>query len=147
MNKENKKMRLIDAEKILDVLNEMHNMNLYPNEVNFASFVVKDAKEIDAVPVVRCKDCKNKDDETINDNLVFCYMTGTRVSHNGYCYLGKEKEKYERFNGTSYSQNIRYNPCEECKKQGSNLINGKDGDIMIKCYDCPLSNWEWLKEK
>ncbi len=46
-------MRLIDADALADTLNELGVP--YRADVQFAIF---DAQTIDAVPVVRCKDCK-----------------------------------------------------------------------------------------
>ena len=46
--------RLIDADAVLEELKRMEV------ELIYTAVVVKDAPTIDAVPVVRCKDCKHR---------------------------------------------------------------------------------------
>ena len=33
-----------------------------------------------------------------------------------------------------------YNPCEECHNRGDDYYYDEDGDLMMRCHDCPL--WE-----
>lgn len=73
-------MRLIDA----DALPEYTGYALSANEVAMA---VEDAPTIDAVEVVRCRDCKwyDKHDKR-------CKVWNHGVLSIGYCYRGEERE-------------------------------------------------------
>lgn len=57
---------------------------------------IDDAPTIDAVPVVRCKDCKwSHHDLDTEDNLVFmCEMWDEypMANEDGYCHKGRRKE-------------------------------------------------------
>ena len=49
--------------------------------------VVKDISAVDAVPVVRCKDCKwwGDDDHLSTDEIKYCQFGRYMVGKNGYC--------------------------------------------------------------
>ena len=55
--------------------------------------LVKNAPTIDAVPVVRCKDCKFGDWDSDPDDAMVCMMTkdGFWRSGNDFCSFGKRK--------------------------------------------------------
>ena len=38
-----------------------------------------------------------------------------------------------------------YDPCDECHENGDDYYQDKDGDWMLRCYDCPL--WEFNSER
>ena len=92
-------MRLIDA----DALKWIISNNVYKVRDRFGSedygmfwiggiqMVIDAAPTIDAVPVVRCKDCVNfeRDDaEGIEDWFAGC---GVRAEEDGYCAWGERK--------------------------------------------------------
>ena len=47
---------------------------------------------VDAVPVVRCKDCKHSIDYDFSEGQGFCDLTGLIVRENFYCAEGKKNE-------------------------------------------------------
>lgn len=65
-------MRLIDADALnLDDLNDCGNFAVYLSDVEY---MIENAPTIDAVPVVRCKDCKFYDRDA-------CLCLNTRNSY------------------------------------------------------------------
>ena len=74
-------MRLIDADELL----------LAARQEGAYGYVsakeIADAPTIDAVPVVRCKDCVNF--ETGD----WCVLTGARAREDGYCAWGEREEE------------------------------------------------------
>ncbi len=49
-------------------------------------------KALDAVPVVRCSECKLHESSAFYPDMLFCVEHGIYVDPNGYCYLGERKE-------------------------------------------------------
>ena len=47
---------------------------------------------VDAVPVVRCKECKHYCGEETYTNHRICKMWNEEVFANGYCYYGERKD-------------------------------------------------------
>lgn len=84
-------MRLIDAEKLREEYLGMPNCyNGFSDTYDKAMIVdmVDEQPTIDAVPVVRCKDCKYwRDDDCKNDNHGYC-----PISENDFCSRGVRKE-------------------------------------------------------
>lgn len=92
-------MRLIDA----DALKETICTNVYPvadgfNSRDYGMFwtggiekAIDEAPTVDAVPVVRCKDCKyyEETDETIGT----CLLTESGAHIKGYCSWAEVKEE------------------------------------------------------
>lgn len=80
----------VKAFAIYDVLEECYN-------------TVKDMPTIDAVPVIRCKDCKHFElnhFENVNGiplivahEICMRWADGVQSSQEGYCFLGEKKEK------------------------------------------------------
>ena len=62
---------------------------------------IADAPTIDAVPVVRCRDCKFGDWDSETDDAMVCMRTkdGFWRSGNDFCSLGKRKDG--EWNGNS----------------------------------------------
>jgi len=80
-------MRLIDADALL----EIYERNSITDIVVVCDKTVrqhlKAAPTIDAVHVVRCKDCDHADhDIPMSKNFVYCNMWGTISYGNGYCH-------------------------------------------------------------
>lgn len=75
-------MRLIDADDLIYM--EYGGIEFVPTEF------IKDAPTIDAVPVVRCKDCKYKEDE--EPGMVYCQnQKGGWVREDFFCADGKRR--------------------------------------------------------
>ena len=85
------KKRLIDAdEAIIDFGFEWDDVP--PTREEFVHFLKKQ-KTVDAVPVVRCRDCFYY--TPVNDKIGKCvFLIGKHqyVVPDGYCYLGERKE-------------------------------------------------------
>ena len=54
--------------------------------------LIEKAPTIDAVPVVRCRECKKYVSSAFYQDMVFCTEHGRCMSPDGYCYLGERKE-------------------------------------------------------
>ena len=87
-------MRLIDGDEALEIV---RNQGIaHPNAyhlTNYATLILREAPTVDAVEVVRCKDCRYRGliccpaiHETIGNGLV------DYATDNGYCWRGKPKE-------------------------------------------------------
>jgi hypothetical protein len=80
-------MRLIDADALIQKRN--HAKAYAPDMYVIGQGYVMDAPTIDAVPVVRCRECKNFSPR----NLVnFCSRTGRTCENNDYCSYGVKME-------------------------------------------------------
>lgn len=99
-------MRLVDATKLSDAFDE-EGADIYADfgeesKWGFSYSLVYDliarAPEIDAVPVVRCKDCKYAETEKMYANLLFCVNGNLcdgkplTMRPNDFCSYGKRKE-------------------------------------------------------
>ena len=75
-------MRLIDADKLIE--------NVFKNPISYAAFcnLVKRQPTVDAVPVVRCKDCKwwRDTDHTCKEHSLVSPMMAEE-----YCSRGERK--------------------------------------------------------
>ena len=81
--------RLIDADKALEIV---HNQGIaHPNAyhlTNYATLILQEAPTIDAVPVIRCKNCKYHKDTSVPE-YKHCCMIDKTVWHNAFCYYGE----------------------------------------------------------
>lgn len=78
-------MRLIDAEKAIDEL------GIEDWEIDCKHFIY-DQPTVDAVEVVRCKDCKYKRKLRGNDNLIYCNTMCINMELDAFCSLGAKIE-------------------------------------------------------
>lgn len=100
-------MRLIDADALLKAFyRELYNAILFGRIVKPLQELIKEASSVDAVPVVRCKDCKHGTDRT-NDfqeederggvvNPIACMMYSSDgipdfFPKDNYCGFGERK--------------------------------------------------------
>lgn len=84
-------MRLIDADALMERLSE----KLRDGDVlyNIPPSAIDNAPTIDAVPVVRCKDCAWSKKLPYNDEgHRFCYMNDV-VRADGFCYHGAREDE------------------------------------------------------
>ena len=83
-------MRLIDADAFLE---RMSHTDRFFGVV----FDINDAPTVDAVPVVRCKDCKYRTKDTRWTRAGFCGRRGAgdcfAAPPEGYCSYGEREEK------------------------------------------------------
>ncbi len=91
-------MRLIDEDALKAALVPLWNCH---DDTTFANRVVwrelENAPTIDAVPVVRCKDCMYKagteDGEYNPEDIVCTYWMSDGLNEDDYCSYGERKEE------------------------------------------------------
>lgn len=83
-------MRLIDADAL---------MRCIPNEDITSRFAVDNAPTIDAVPVVRCKNCRYMTEHYDTDGNVpywTCSEWDSGTDYDGYCHYGEKMDEVEK---------------------------------------------------
>ena len=100
--------RLIDADKALEVVFDqgLAHPNAYHLK-NYATLILREAPTVDAVEVVRCRDCKYWGDESgklqrsdgvlfarckVHNYLIDGRHTGWCPTENDFCSYGERKE-------------------------------------------------------
>lgn len=82
-------MRLIDADKLVDMLYDNEFAALCP--LDEVSGVIDACPTVDAVPVVRCKDCKHLVAVNVNGKgIPTCRMSGMEVAPAEFCSRGEK---------------------------------------------------------
>ena len=89
--------RLIDADRALEIV---HDQGIaHPNAyhlTNYATLVLREAPTVDAVEVVRCRDCKHWDSETwfcdIHSTFGHHDLEWNMFSEDDYCSYGERKD-------------------------------------------------------
>ncbi len=83
-------MRMIDADALLDDVRS-HCESYFADD--FAREWVDKQPTVDAVPVIRCKDCKHYADEQCDRyaDETLGYVHSTQAD--GYCWVAERKEK------------------------------------------------------
>ena len=84
-------MRLIDADALIALIKKRIKNSMI---IGWLCSIIRDAPTIDAVPVVRCKDCKFGDWDSEPNDAMVCMRTkdGFWRSGNDFCSYGKRKE-------------------------------------------------------
>ena len=87
--------RLIDADRALEIVYE-HGIT-HPNAyylTNYAMAILQEAPTVDAVEVVRCRNCKYGDWDSEPDDAMVCMRTkgGFWKSGNDFCSYGIRKD-------------------------------------------------------
>ena len=90
-------MRLIDADRALEIVRDqgIAHPNAY-HLTNYATLILREAPTVDAVEVVRCRECKQGeiDDPDFPDQY-YCHA-GCGWNNGGfYCSYGERKEGAE----------------------------------------------------
>ena len=87
-------MRLIDADRLSEAIYD--NVPAPYEDASWAKenclAEIEAAQTVDAVPVVRCSECKLHTSSAFYPDMLFCVEHGIYVDPNGYCYLGERKE-------------------------------------------------------
>ena len=89
--------RLIDANRALEIVRDqgIAHPSAY-HLTNYATLILREAPTIDAVPVVRCKDCIRRYD---TDECPMCFLIEGKyyeyTNENGFCDRGERKEGAE----------------------------------------------------
>lgn len=106
--------RLVDANEILK--SEHQHYDYIADEYYVLVRDIENAPTVDAIEVVRCKDC-----EYSNGEYKYC-VNDIFAKPNGYCSYGKRKEDDDNF--------ISNKKCSECLHAQN--ITG----LRISCNDC-----------
>ena len=95
-------MRLIDGDALIEKFNEKADMAECLVDARtaerFATFcaladAVEEMPTVDAVPVVRCKDCKYLVNATVNSNgFLICHITDMEIAPDDFCSYGECRE-------------------------------------------------------
>ena len=91
--------RLIDANRAMEIV---YNQGIaHPNAyhlTNYATLILQEAPTVDAVEVVRCRNCKYGDWDSKPDDAMVCMRTkdGFWRSGNDFCSYGERKEDDDR---------------------------------------------------
>ena len=90
-------MRLIDADKAVEQINEwLHQTRAIPLDTSYYFELlgcIEDCPTIDAVPVVRCKDCKHYNTIGCSKGFGWCENIDRGTSDNFYCANSKQLNK------------------------------------------------------
>ena len=86
-------MRLIDGDGLWERLNyEPWEHNADRDEITLP--IVNAAPTVDAVPVVRCKDCEHLVNTTINANgFLICDISDMEIAPDDFCSYGERREE------------------------------------------------------
>ena len=91
--------RLIDANRALEIVRGqgIAHPNAY-HLTNYATLILREAPTVDAVPVVRCRECKYhywEQEPCHGKSVHYCklpHMRGVEVFKEFFCYYGERKE-------------------------------------------------------
>ena len=87
--------RLICADRALEIVRDqgIAHPNAY-HLTNYATLILREAPTVDAVEVVRCRDCKFGDWDSEPNDAMVCMRTkdGFWMSGNDFCSFGKRKD-------------------------------------------------------
>ena len=85
-------MRLIDAEELERLFYEQVESGATDLFDAFED-ALQDAQTVDAVPVVRCKDCVHWREAVTNDKgVLICPASGMEITESDFCSYGERKE-------------------------------------------------------
>ena len=87
--------RLIDADRAMEIVREqgIAHPSAY-HLTNYATLILREAPTIDAVPVVRCRECVGRPFwEKDHNGVPVCLLSGLYArSEDDYCPYGERKE-------------------------------------------------------
>ena len=94
--KSSNEKRLIDADRAMEIVRDqgIAHPNAY-HLTNYATLILREAPTVDAVEVVRCRDCFYY--TPVNYKVGKCvFLIGEHqyVVPDGYCYLGEKESRY-----------------------------------------------------
>ena len=83
-------MRLIDADALIE---RMKNDNPQTSKIKWLQILAHSAPTIDAVEVVRCKECEHYNSEANVSYIAYCPMDNDNLKPTDYCSCGKRREE------------------------------------------------------
>lgn len=90
--------RLIDANALISYIDECSQESMFRVYYGYAKSFIDDAPTIDAVSVVRCRECKYhywEQEPCHGKSVHYCklpHMSGVQVFKEFFCYYGVRKE-------------------------------------------------------
>ena len=86
-------MRLIDADRALEIVRDqgITHPNAY-HLTNYATLILREAPTVDAVEVVRCRQCKHCDPENHHCDHHMGTVAPLRREPDDFCSYGERKE-------------------------------------------------------
>ena len=91
-------MRLIDANRAMEIVRDQRiaHPNAY-HLTNYATLILQEAPTVDAVEVVRCKDCKHKgwiQEPCHGKSVDFCNVFDSTINNpeKCFCYYGERRK-------------------------------------------------------
>ena len=89
-------MRLIDADRAMEIVRDqgIAHPNAY-HLTNYATLILREAPTVDAVEVVRCRECKHCDPENYHCDHPMGTAAPLRRKPDDFCSYGKRKEGAE----------------------------------------------------
>ena len=97
MEKASNKKRLIDADALISYIDECSQESRFRVYYGYAKSFIDDAPTVDAVPVVRCRECKHhywEQEPCHGKSVHYCklpHMRGVEVFKEFFCYYGERK--------------------------------------------------------
>jgi hypothetical protein len=92
-------MRLIDADALIKQQYEilgcdpMYYQGLEASKSQYLIEFLERAQTVDAVPVVRCKECKYKEQARVNKKgFLVCPASGMEITDGDFCSYGERRE-------------------------------------------------------
>ena len=89
--KPSNKMRLIDANALISYIDECSQESRFRVYYGYAKSFIDDAPTIDAVPVVRCRECKHCDPENHHCDHHMGTAAPLRRKPDDFCSYGERK--------------------------------------------------------
>lgn len=87
--------RLIDANALISYMDECSKESRFRAYYGYAKSFIDDAPTIDAVPVVRCRECKHCDPENYHCDHPMGTAAPLRRKPDDFCSYGERKEGVE----------------------------------------------------
>ena len=86
-------MRLIDADRAMEIIRDqgIAHPNAY-HLTNYATLILREAPTVDAVEVIRCRDCKHRDPENHHCDHHMGTVAPLRREPDDFCSYGERKE-------------------------------------------------------
>ena len=93
MKKPSNEKRLIDANRALEIVRDqgIAHPNAY-HLTNYATLILREAPTVDAVEVVRCRECKHCDPENHHCDHHMGTVAPLRREPDDFCSYGERKE-------------------------------------------------------
>ena len=89
--KQSNEKRLIDANALISYIDECSQESRFRVYYGYAKSFIDDAPTVDAVEVVRCRDCKYHEDTHVI-GFEHCCLYGLTMRYNDFCSYGEQKE-------------------------------------------------------